>query len=307
MTEAECRGAGNGLGGAVSSQAPDFVLFGPSGFLGGTILRVLEGTGHTVAASRVRLQDRLGIEQFLDDHRPSIGVICAAGERGRPSASWCDTHPVETVDANITGQLGVAAACHARGLHAILLGTGQLYSADDTAPCRQFREEDPPNAKQNVYTALRIKMEELMAYFDNVLVLRVLYPVSADLDPRGLVGKLARFERVDELRTSVTVLEDLCPMIPDLARGRITGVLNFTNSGTVAYADIISELSKRAPMGWRCPSVDTAATSRPGCELDVQRLAAACGREVPDATTSVRRIIAALGEGQLRALVQNST
>ena len=42
---------------------------------------------------------------------------------------WCKNNP-RTVDANITGQLSVAAACHERGLHCILLGTGALYLAD---------------------------------------------------------------------------------------------------------------------------------------------------------------------------------
>ena len=80
-----------------------------------------------------------------------------------------------------------------------------------------------------VYIALRAKMEELLAYFDNALVLRVLYPVSSDLDPRGLIGKLALFERVDKVQTSVTVLEDLCPLLPDLVRRRATGVRKETN------------------------------------------------------------------------------
>jgi len=287
--------------------SPDFVLLGPSGFLGAAILKVLEGAGHRVAASRVRLQDRLGIEQLLDESRPSLGVICAAGERGRPNISWCETHPVETVDANVTGQLAVAAACHARGLHVVLLGTGVLYSANPELPEHRFKEEDPPNAKTNVYIALRQKMEDLLAYFDNALVLRILYPVSSDLDPRGLIGKLARFERVDQVRTSVTVLEDLLPLLPSLARSRATGVLNFANSGTVAYADVIDELAERAPATWRRPRTDPAAPPRAACELDVGRLCAACGgHPVPSASESVRRIISKLGEEELRGLARDS-
>lgn len=288
-------------------RAPDFVLLGPSGFLGAAILRALEGGGHRVASSRVRLQDRLGIEQLLDEQRPSLGVICAAGERGRPNILWCDSHPVETVDANITGQLSVAAACHARGLHVTLLGTGALYSADPTALGHRFKEEEPPNAKQNVYLALRRKMEEILAYFDNALILRVLYPVSSDLDPRGLIGKLARFERVDKVHTSVTVCDDLFPLLPELVRSRTTGVLNFTSRGTVSYADIVEQLAQRAPEGWRRPHVDVSAAARPACELDVEHLASACSCEVPYASAAVRRIIAGLSHEDLKALVQSST
>merc|ERR1712226_241951 len=123
----------------------------------------------------------------------------------------------------------------------VFLGTGALYAADPAAPNKCFTEDDPPNSKQNVYIALRQKMEELLAYFDNALTLRVLYPVSSDLDPRGLIGKLARFQRVDPVQTSVTVLEDLCQLLPALCQRRSTGVLNFVNHGTISYADVITE------------------------------------------------------------------
>ena len=169
----------------------DFVLMGPSGFLGAAILRSLESSNYSVHATRIRLKDRLGLEALLDKAKPKLGVICAAGERGRPNITWCDSHPVETVDANITGQLSVAAACYERGLHVILVGTGALYVSSPGVK-RKFSESDPPNGgSPGVYTALRQKMEELTNFFNNATVIRVLYPLSSDLDARGLLGKLA--------------------------------------------------------------------------------------------------------------------
>lgn len=297
---------------APAGERPDFVLIGPAGFLGSSILRSLQGLGCRVVPSSVRLQDRLGIEQLFDEQKPTIGVVCAAGERGRPNISWCDSHPVETVDANITGQLNVAAAAYARGLHCTLLGTGAMYVADPQAPGRRFTEQDPPNMPEmKTYVALRQKMEELLAYFDNVVTLRVCYPMSSDLDPRGLIGKLARFKKVDRVVTSVTILEDLCPLIVDMAKRRVRGPVNFVNSGTVAYADIVEMLKQKSPPGWAGPQLaDAGGAPRPAAELDVQHFAKASGREIPDATASVRRIIsrmsnedfASVMEGQASAL-----
>ncbi|CAE8737080.1 unnamed protein product [Polarella glacialis] len=286
----------------VQVESPHFVLLGPSGFLGSAILKSLEAGGYRVLCSSIRLQDRPGLERLLDASRPSLGLVCAAGERGRPNISWCEDHPVETMDANITGQLSVAAACHARGIHVTLMGTGALYSADPQVPGRVFNEEDPPNTTSKlVYTELRKKMEELLVYFDNALTLRVLYPVSSDLDSRGLIGKLARFEQVHKVQTSVTVLDDLCPLIPELVRRRTTGVLNFVNSGMVTYTDVVSDLAKRAPPSWRRPLLGED-NSRAAAELGVARLAAACGREVPDALSSLQRIISGLTDDELQTL-----
>ena len=145
------------------------------------------------------------IEALLDEIKPKLGVICAAGERGRPNIAWCDSHPVETVDANITGQLSVAAACHERGLHVILVGTGALYVTSEKK--RKFSESDPPNGgSPGVYTALRQKMEELTNFFENALVIRVLYPLSSDLDARGLLGKLATWKILEWLGALAIIL-----------------------------------------------------------------------------------------------------
>jgi len=297
------RMASNSLASAAAADAPppDFVLLGASGFLGAAILQALEAAGHRVLISKVRLQDRMGLERLLDESRPTLGVICAAGERGRPNIAWCDSHPVETMDANVTGQLSIAAACYARGLHVTLLGTGGFYSG---AVDRPFVEEDEPNLTGNVYLGLRAKFEELLSYFDNVLVLRVLYPVSSDLDKRGLIGKLAGFPRVDRVETSVTVLEDLCPLIPELVQKRTTGVLNFVNKGTVAYADIITALTERAKdLEWQPPRLQDASSAKGMAHLATGKLAAAIGRELPEAGEALARVVAKLPPEELQKLL----
>lgn len=295
MAAESCSGA--------SAEHPDFVLLGPVGFLGSAILRALQAGGYRVVTSRLRLCDRAGIEALLDAQRPVLGVICAAGERGKPNISWCDQHPVETVDANITGQLNVAAACHSRGLHVTLIGTGTLYDMDPSQPEQTFSEHDVPNISQpGVYVALRRTLEDLLRYFDNVLTLRVLFPVSYDLDARGLLGKLLRFERVDRAVTSVTVLDDLCPLIPELVKQRLVGPLNFANPGVVAYADVIEALASRAPDGCRLPQLSDAPPKRPAPRLAVERLCEAVSRRPPPASESVLRIVAALGPDDFAAV-----
>ncbi|CAE7894547.1 NRS/ER [Symbiodinium microadriaticum] len=290
---------------AASTSQPDFVLLGATGFLGASILRKLESK-HVVCTSRLRLKDRLGLEALLDEQKPKLGVICAAGERGRPNIAWCDAHPVETLDANITGQLSVAAACHERGLHLILLGTGALYLASEKK--RKFSEADPPNGgSPGVYTALRQKMEELTAYFNNVLVLRVLYPLSSDLDPRGLLGKLARFKQVDSVQTSVTILDDLMPLLPILAERRTVGVLNFTNPGTISYPDIVLGLQDRAAkcgVQWKAPEI-RGAGAKAAAELDTTRLQEAVGMPLATAADSSQRIISSLSDEEVVSFVHS--
>ena len=58
-------------------------------------------------------------------------------------------------------------------------------------------------------------LAQLLAYYPNVLNLRVIYPITRDMsDKRGLVGKLAGFSKVDDAVGCCTFLEDLCPLVP---------------------------------------------------------------------------------------------
>ena len=57
----------------------------------------------------------------------------------------------------------------------------------------------------------------------------------------------ARFKQVDGVQTSVTILDDLMPLLPIIAERRTVGVLNFTNPGTISYPDIVRALA--APVG----------------------------------------------------------
>jgi hypothetical protein len=49
-------------------------------------------------------------------------------------------------------------------------------------------------------------MEELTNFFENALVIRVLYPLSSDLDARGLLGKLATWKIFEWLGALAIIL-----------------------------------------------------------------------------------------------------
>ena len=50
----------------------------------------------------------------------------------------------------------------------------------------------------------------------------------------------ARLQQVDSVETSVTVLDDLLPLLPVLAQRRAAGVFNVVNPGTVSYPEIVA-------------------------------------------------------------------
>ncbi len=135
------------------------------------------------------------------------------------------------------------------------------------------------------YMSLRCHLEDIIAFYPNVLNLRVLFPIVSDLeDKRGLLGKLRHFAFVEAAENSCTFLEDLCPTIPQLVRANIVGNLNFANPGLVSYADVVNRLRESYLKGGACgnetavalPAVIPASETDPRCRgsirLDTKRL-----------------------------------
>mmetsp|Transcript_55647 Transcript_55647/g.153051 ORF Transcript_55647/g.153051 Transcript_55647/m.153051 type:complete len:290 (+) Transcript_55647:151-1020(+) len=269
----------------------DFVLMGATGFIGSKMLEaVAPKYSVVVVPGNLRLHERTRLHAFLNTHRPRHGVICCSGTRGSPNIDWCDMHPAETVEANVTGQLNVVIACRALGLHCVLIGTGFVYAGLEG---KVYTEEDPPDSQlPKTYIKLRILLERLLLPFDNVLNLRVIYPITRDLNDKcGLIGKLASFTKVDAATNCCTFLEDLCPLVPLMAMKQARGSLNFVNPGAVSYAHIVERLKSRDPSfepELRPPS------GRPAIQLDCSKMIALCAPEarIPTAAESLENIFA---------------
>ena len=146
-----------------SSREPtcDFVMMGVNGFIGAKMLDAVREAKYDVVVvpKEIRLHQRETLHAFLAANRPRHGVICCSGTRGNPNIDWCDSHPVETIDANITGQLNVATICWELELHCALVGTAFVYQGIDG---KIYTEEDAPDSQlPKAYIKLRIALEQV--------------------------------------------------------------------------------------------------------------------------------------------------
>ena len=160
-------------------------------------------------------------------------VICMAGVAGRPDVSWFEANRAEAVRVNLLGQLNVAdvAAREMNGLHCTLISSGGIYSYDNDLhrvhSGQAFSELDEPNFQGRlIYYDLRIALERLLhvAYAKNVLVLRVTYPATRNLhDPRSLLGKLTKYGTIRSVPITVSVLDDLWPVLAEMVQKSVSG------------------------------------------------------------------------------------
>lgn len=223
-------------------EGSTFLVFGGErGWIGQKMVHILEKEGHTVHPAVARLEDRNGIEQEIKDRKPDY-IINAAGIIGKPNVDWCESHKEETIRGNVLGALNVVDIAFQHNIHVTNISTGCIYQYDAEHPLgsgKGFTEEDEPNFSGSFYSRTKIMAEKLILMYPNVLNLRVRMPISADLDPKSFIGKIIQYKKLINVPNSMTILEDLLPLIPQMIERGLVGNYNFVNPGTISHNQVI--------------------------------------------------------------------
>jgi dTDP-4-dehydrorhamnose 3,5-epimerase len=233
-------------------QREKWLVYGVNGFLGSYFIECLnrikavdsseDSLVHyiDIVGGRARIENREDLLDEVDRVRPSR-IVCMAGIAGRPDISWCEKNQPETIRINLIGQLNVvdvASSClnSHRNIHVTLLTTGGIYTYDNDKHKvgdseEAFVEEDEPNFVDKLfYYDLRVLQERLLKSYTSsaqVLALRIMYPSTRDLvnSPKSLLSKLVKFKQIKSVPISITILDDLYPVLLNMVAKRVQGKL----------------------------------------------------------------------------------
>ena len=223
------------------AEAKKFLVYGAHGWIGSTIVKLLQDEGQEAHAAHARLENREALVGEISSIKPDF-VINAAGITGRPNIDWCEDHHQETLRANILGALNLADVCFMHNVHMTNLGTGCIYEYDAKHPVNSgigFTEEEEPNFFGSFYSKTKVMLDKLLLFYPNVVNLRLRMPISDDLSDRSFVTKISRYKKVVNIPNSMTILYDLLPLIPQICLRKLTGCYNFVNPGTVSHNEIL--------------------------------------------------------------------
>lgn len=230
-----------------SVEAKIFLVFGgKTGWIGQKIVKLLEEQGNDVIVSQQRLEDRKALMTEIRNAKPDH-IINAAGVTGNPNVDWCEDHKQETIRANLIGALNLFDIACLHNVHVINIGTGCIYEYNDKHPMHSnigFTEEEEPNFQGSFYSFTKIMLDKLIASYPNVLNLRLRMPISDDLHPRNFITKITKYRKVINIPNSMSILSDLLPLIPTMAKLRLTGNYNFVNPGVISHNEILDLYKK---------------------------------------------------------------
>ncbi len=285
--------------------AQRFLVFGgKTGWIGKQVVELIKKEGHQAFAAQSRLENREAIERELLRIKPDC-VINTAGITGRPNVDWGEDNKQETIRANILGMLNLVDICYVHDIHCTTIGTGCIYEYDAKHQMNSgigFTEQDQPNFHGSFYSHSKVMLDDLVRYYPNSLMLRLRMPVSSDLFPRSFVTKITQYKKVVNIPNSMSILDDLLPLIHQMAARKLVGTYNFVNPGTLSHNEILDLYKEYVDPTFTYQNftleeqAKILKAGRSNCELDASKLLREFP-QIPHVKDSIKNVFAKMKSG----------
>ena len=80
-----------------------------------------------------------------------------------------------------------------------------------------------------------------LLYSDSTLNARIRMPITDEQDsPRNFITKITSYKKVCSVPNSMTVLDELLPVLIEMALNKQVGTVNLTNPGLISHNEILS-------------------------------------------------------------------
>ena len=170
------------------------VVIGASGLVGSHLVNACHqrgwdvvGTYHKFAQPGLiplQLTDEVGVRSLLENSQPDVVFLPAF----RSNVDYCEQHPVQTAQINVSGSLNVATA--AREVGAGLVFYSSDYVFDGKAG--PYREADAPNPIC-VYGQQKLEVEQKISLLlENYLTLRITVVYGYEDQGKNFVSRLIK-------------------------------------------------------------------------------------------------------------------
>lgn len=221
------------------------LIYGGYGWIGQKIVKILEDTQTSFKLSNIRVDHVKEVEDEILQTKPD-NVLCVIGRthgvfEGQfiPTIDYLETKGAlkGNLQDNLFCPIALALICQKYSVHLTYLGTGCIFSSDLNQTV--FTEEDEPNFFGSSYSIVKGYTDRLMHLFSNVLNVRIRMPISSDSSHRNFINKLINYKKICSIPNSMTVLDELLPILSDMMISKKTGTINLTNPGTIEHKDVL--------------------------------------------------------------------
>jgi 3,5-epimerase/4-reductase len=230
------------------------LCIGANGWIGGQLfdlLRVHKSVADVIV-SNVRPQNIKKLRDDLDRLKPTHVLSTIGRTHGMingveiPTIDYLEHEGklIENLTDNLYAPLTLAHECKKRSIHYTYLGTGCIFEYDakhELESGKGFTEDDEPNFFGSSYSIVKGITDQLMHQFnESALNVRIRMPITIKPSPRDFITKIVNYTKICSMANSMTVLDELLPLLVDMMVNGRTGTIQLTNPGTVSHEEILT-------------------------------------------------------------------
>ena len=297
------------------SVTPVILIFGANGWIGSKVYNLLVASNKqiTVYKAQSRADDAYSIENELNNFSNSVTHVMSF--IGRTHGTY-EGQTIGTIDYlekpgklvenmrdNLFSPLVLAEICKKLNIHFTYLGTGCIFDYDELHLLGEldkgFLESDKPNFFGSSYSIVKGYTDRLMqTIFDTTaLNVRIRMPITDEINPRNFITKITNYTKICSIPNSMTVLNELLPVLIEMALKGQVGTVNLTNPGTITHNEILEMYKEIVDpnFSWSNFSIEEQdailASKRSNNCLNTEKLVSISPIKIKDIKTSVKDII----------------
>lgn len=239
------------------------LVYGGKGWIGQLMTEYMDkhleaGQKEEYILGKARTDDVPSLEKEIQEINPSH-VLCLVGRtHGIANGKEYTTIDYlevpgklyENLQDNLFSQMVLTMLAAKYNYRLYCIATGCIYEYDDNdkhpfgEEVNGFREDSLPNFFGSSYSIVKGFADRLINLHcndasNNVCYWKIRMPISSIPDKRNFITKIVNYEKICSIPNSMTILDDMIPVMVDMMRKNITGVFNMCNKGLISHNEIL--------------------------------------------------------------------
>ena len=224
-----------------------FLLYGGNGWIGKKVQKILKSKNHQFILGESRVDDVSTLEKEIEIVNPDriISMIGRTHGNGFSTIDYLEQKDklYENIRDNLFGPIVLREMSNKFKIHTTYLGTGCIFNYDNNHPENSdqgFNEEDIPNFFGSSYSVVKGFTDRIFHFETKyTLNVRIRMPISHDQSPRNFIKKITSYAKICSIPNSMTILEDMLPIMIELSHNQQNGTINLTNPGYITHNEIL--------------------------------------------------------------------
>jgi dTDP-4-dehydrorhamnose reductase len=293
-------------------ELPVVLVFGGNGWIGSKVINMLTDLNIKFYKSTCRADDIESVKKEIELIGSITHIMSFIGRtHGVYEGEIIGTIDylekpgklVENIRDNLFSPIGIAEICKNKGIHFTYLGTGCIFDYDETHlfgnETTGFNECDLPNFFGSSYSIVKGYTDRLMQnlYNNSTLNVRIRMPITDEINPRNFITKIVNYKKICSIPNSMTVLNELLPIMIEMALNKKVGTVNLTNPGLISHNEILTIYKEIVDpdFTWENFSIDEQniilASKRSNNCLNTEKITEITNSKVTNIKDSVKHIL----------------